>query len=240
MAQQNVAGEFNLKLINLLKDVEYRRIESIEDLEAVAGLRRKAYIPVGLASESTPMMIDDEDFAPNAHVIGVYYLEQLVATMRIHHVTAQEQDGLAMRQFPDVIGPMLDAGMSFIDPLKFAADPDAIRDFPGLAYLTIRTALMASEYFKVDYCLAVIRSNHKAFYKRFLKFGPLAEPRYNEYLDCDLDIYGGHIKQTLPSIKKRYPFFSSEHFEQKRMFAPLSEIQYPPLSILPQIQSIYA
>lgn len=239
MVQSNGVGDFNSKLIHLLGDIEYRRMESIEDLEAVADIRRRAYEPVGLAPIKHSIMIDDEDFAPNAHVIGVYYLEQLVATMRIHHVTAKHQDGLAMRQFPDVIGPILDAGMTVIDPLKFAADPDYIKDIPGIAYLTVRTALMASEYFAADHCLAIIRSNHRAFYKRFLKFGPMAEPRYNDYLSCDLDIYGGHIKQTLPSIYKRYPFFSSTAFERRRMFAPLEEANFPPLSIIPQIQTIY-
>lgn len=240
MVQQRIVGDFGQKLINLMGDIEYRRMESIEDLEAVATIRRRAYEPVGLAPDSKSVMIDDEDFAPNAHVIGVYYFEQLVATMRIHHVTAGQTDGLAMKQFPEVVGPMLDAGMSFIDPLKFAADPVLIKDVPGIAYLTIRTALMASEYFKADHCLAIIRSNHRAFYKRFLRFGPMAEPKYCKYLDCNLDIYGGHIKQTLPMINKRYPFFSSEAFEQKRMFAPLNEINLPPLSIIPEIQSLYA
>ncbi|MEO9460933.1 MAG: hypothetical protein ABJE63_12505 [Lentilitoribacter sp.] len=232
-------GSFNQKLMTLMEDIEYRRVESIEDLEEVAALRRRAYEPVGLAPDKHSIMIDKEDFAANAHVIGVYYLEQLVATMRIHHVTSQQQDGLAMKQFPEVVGPMLDAGMSVVDPLKFAADPILIKEVPGLAYLTVRTALMASEYYKADHCLAIIRSNHRAFYRRFLNFNPLAEPKYNAYLDCDLDIYGGHIKQTLPSIKKRYPFFNSTAFEQKRMFAPLSEINLPPLSIIPQVQSFY-
>lgn len=222
-----------------MEDVEYRRVESIEDLEEVASLRRRAYEPVGLAPDKHSIMIDDEDFAENAHVIGVYYLEQLVVTMRIHHVTSRHHDGLAMKQFPEVVGPMLDAGMSVIDPLKFAADPVLIKEFPGLAYLTIRTALMASEYYQADHLLAIIRANHRAFYRRFLNFSPLAEPKWNDYLSCDLDIYGGHIKQTLPSIKKRYPFFNSTAFEQKRMFAPLSEINLPPLSIIPQVQSFY-
>ena len=39
-------------------------------------------------------------------------------------------------------------------------------DYPALPYLTLRVATMATIFFDVDFCLSVIKPNHRAFYKR--------------------------------------------------------------------------
>jgi hypothetical protein len=80
--------------------------------------------------------------------------------------------------FPDVMNPLLDAGQTFIDPVRFAADPEIMREYPALPYLTLRVATMATVYFDVDYCLSVIMPNHRAFYQRVFHSMELTEPRY--------------------------------------------------------------
>jgi hypothetical protein len=49
--------------------------------------------------------------------MGIFFDEQLVSTIRVHHVTAAHRDGVAVAQFPDVMNPLLDAGKTFIDPV---------------------------------------------------------------------------------------------------------------------------
>jgi hypothetical protein len=153
--------------MGFLESVEYRRIDNADDLEDIARLRYKAFTMVGLARENAKAhLIDDLDFKPNAHVMGIFFDEQLVSTIRVHHVTDAQRDGVATARFPDIMHPLLDAGKTFIDPVRFAADPEIMREYPALPYLTLRVATMATVYFDVDYCLSVIMPSHRAFYKR--------------------------------------------------------------------------
>lgn len=224
---------FTNRLFKLLDSVEYRRVESSEDLEAVARVRFKAFDQIGLAPKSGTTIIDPEDFAPNAHVIGIYYEERLVSTIRIHHVTAGEPMGLATECFPDVMGDLLAAGRTFVDPVRLAADPEVLRELPGIPYLTLRIATMASDFFEADYCLSVVKPNHKAFYSRVFNSKPLVEPRYLERFSSMVELYASEVNFERSSIYSRFPFFSAQPFERRMMFAPRAELGLTPLTILP-------
>lgn len=230
--QKGTSGFVN-RMMRLLDSVEYRRVETSEDLEAVARIRYKAYDQIGLAPKAGSMMVDDEDFAPNAHVIGIHYEEKLVATLRIHHVTQNQKTSLATTCFPDVMNPLLDAGRTFIDPVRFAADPQVVRDVPGIPYLTLRVATMATDFFNADYCLSVIKPNHKAFYQRVFNSRPMVESRYIERFSSMVELYGSDAHQELQGIYRRFPFFNSEAFERRMMFAPASAVGAPVLTVRP-------
>ena len=234
MSVQKVSGSaFVNRLMRLLDNVEYRRIETSEDLEAVARIRYKAYDQIGLAPQTGSVMIDEEDLAPNAHVIGIYYEERLVSTIRIHHITQADRTGLATLCFPDVMNPLLDAGRTFIDPVRFAADPEVLRELPGIPYLTLRIATMATDFFKTDYCLSVVKPNHKAFYQRVFNSKPLVEPRFLERFSSMVELYGSDAHCELQGIYDRYAFFNSEAFERRMMFAPETALGTPVLTIRP-------
>ncbi|WP_244598313.1 N-acyl amino acid synthase FeeM domain-containing protein [Pseudohoeflea suaedae] len=220
-------------MMRLLDNVEYRRVESSEDLEAVARVRYKAYDPIGMAPKTGSVLIDDADFAPNAHVIGIYYEENLVSTIRIHHVTQRHPTGMATTYFKDVMDPLLDAGRTFIDPVRFAADPEILRQLPGIPYLTLRVATMATDFFGADYCLSVVKPNHKAFYQRVFNSKPLIEPRHIMPYDITVGLYGSDAHKELQGIYRRFPFFNSEAFERRMMFAPASEMGSPVLTVRP-------
>ncbi|MEQ8482628.1 MAG: acetyltransferase [Hoeflea sp.] len=224
---------FSDSVIRFLESIEYRRIDNADDLEDVARLRYKAFTAVGLAPQSGPLLIDELDFKPNAHVLGIFYDEQLVSTIRVHHVTAAERDSVAVSHFPDVMNPLLDAGKTFIDPVRFAADPELMRDYPALPYLTLRVATMATVYFDVDYCLSVIKPNHRAFYKRIFQSVEMTEPRFFERYNSNIELHGADAHQLKRTLFKRFPFFSSQPSERKMMFAPRSELMMPPLTIRP-------
>ena len=230
--QKGTSGFVN-RMMRLLENVEYRRVETSEDLEAVARIRYKAYDPIGMAPKTGSVLIDDEDFAPNAHVIGIYYEENLVSTIRIHHVTQKHPTGMAMTYFRDVMEPLLDAGRTFIDPVRFAADPQVVRELPGIPYLTLRVATMATDFFDADYCLSVVKPNHTAFYTRIFNSKPLIEPRHIMPYDITVGLYGSDARVELQGIYRRFPFFNSEAFERRMMFAPASSIGAPVLTVRP-------
>jgi hypothetical protein len=118
-AQGKITG-FSASVMRFLENIEYRRVDNADDLEDVARIRYKAFTMVGLAPQNGTLLIDDLDFKPNAHVMGIFFDEQLVSTIRIHHVTSAQRDSVAVSHFPDVMNPLLDAGQTFIDPVRFA------------------------------------------------------------------------------------------------------------------------
>lgn len=231
-AQGNITG-FSASVMRFLESIEYRRVDNADDLEDVARIRYKAFTMVGLAPQNGELLIDDLDFKPNAHVMGIFFDEQLVSTIRVHHVTATQRDSVAVSHFPDVMNPMLDAGQTFIDPVRFAADPDIMREYPALPYLTLRVATMATDYFHTDYCLSVIKPNHRAFYKRIFNSHPLVEPRYFPKYDSNIELHASNAHVELQKIYDRFPFFNSQLCERRLMFAPRQELYMPPLTIRP-------
>src|SRR5882762_2801149 len=131
---------FASKLMSILDHVEYRRIENNEDMEDVARLRFKAYKARSVLPIAASNLIDDVDFDDHAYVFGVYYYEELVSTIRIHHVTPDHRVSQSGGVFPDEINAFLDAGMTLIDPARFAIDPSVELEMPALPYLTLRPA----------------------------------------------------------------------------------------------------
>lgn len=231
-ARREISG-FSASVMRFLESIEYRRIDNADDLEDIARLRYKAFTMVGLAPQTGSLLIDDLDFKPNAHVMGIFFDEQLVSTIRVHHVTAEHRDSVAVAHFPDVMHPLLDAGKTFIDPVRFAADPEIMREYPALPYLTLRVATMATVYFDVDFCLSVIKPNHRAFYKRVFNSVELTEPRYFERYKSNIELHGANAHELKRTLFERYAFFQSQPYERKLMFAPREELGLPPLTILP-------
>ena len=232
VAPSKISG-FSAGVMRFLENIEYRRIDNADDLEDIARIRYKAFTMVGLAPQNGTMLIDELDFKPNAHVMGIFFDEQLVSTIRVHHVTAAQRDSVAVSHFPDVMNPMLDAGQTFIDPVRFAADPDIMREYPALPYLTLRVATMATDYFKTDYCLSVVKPNHRAFYKRIFNSHPLVEPRFFEKYDSFIELHASNAHVELQKIYERFPFFNSQPCERRLMFAPRDELFMPPLTVRP-------
>ncbi|MBU4528196.1 MAG: hypothetical protein KUA43_20485 [Hoeflea sp.] len=231
-AVDRVSG-FSAGVMRLLESIEYRRIDNADDLEDVARIRYKAFSMVGLAPQNGSLLIDELDFKPNAHVMGIFFDEQLVSTIRVHHVTGAQRDSVAVAHFPDVMNPLLDAGKSFIDPVRFAADPEIMREYPALPYLTLRVATMATVYFDVDYCLSVIKPNHRAFYKRVFQSIELTQPRYFERYNSNIELHAANADELKRTLFKRFPFFDSQPYERKLMFAPRETLGQTPLTILP-------
>lgn len=224
---------FNANVMRFLESIEYRRIENADDLEDIARIRQKAFMLVGLAPEGGSLLIDELDFKPNAHVLRIYFDQRLVSTIRIHHVTSAQRDSVAVSHFPDIMNPLLDAGRTFIDPVRFAADPEIMREYPALPYLTLRIATMATVFFDVDYCLSVIKPNHRAFYKRVFQSIELTEPRYFERYKSNIELHAADAHELSRTLFDRYPFFRSQPHERRMMFAPRAELGLPPLTILP-------
>ncbi|NLR99570.1 hypothetical protein HGP17_22345 [Rhizobium sp. P38BS-XIX] len=226
-------NSFAGKLMEVLDHVEYRRIESSEDMEDVARLRYKAYKARSVLPVAAKNLIDDIDFDRQAYVFGVYYYEELVSTVRIHHVTPDHRVCQSTGIFPDEIHAFLDAGMTLIDPARFAVDPDLELELPALPYLTLRPAIVGAIYFNTDRVMQHIRPAHAAFYKRVFYADVVVPPRMTKTYGFELTLLASRSKEIRGKLMERYPFFDSEPYERRMMFARGEQTGSAPLTILP-------
>ncbi|WP_110754397.1 N-acyl amino acid synthase FeeM domain-containing protein [Phyllobacterium leguminum] len=227
-------SNFARQLLNFLDQVEYRRIVSAEDFEEIGRLRYRSYMSRNVMNDDFDgTIVDDLDRDSHAYVYGIYIDGQLVSTLRIHHITPEHRKGTSFKLFPDVLGPMLDRGMSFVDPTRFASEPALLSEYPAVPYLTLRIAAMASEYFAADFCLASVKPEHMAFYKRIFGSLPMAEPREHEGYGIPVGLSGAPVRAIRDMVAVRYPFFKSQPHERRSMFASAEQGGMVPLTILP-------
>ncbi|MGF0539218.1 N-acyl amino acid synthase FeeM domain-containing protein [Agrobacterium sp. ES01] len=226
------------RLLKLLDHIEYRRIDSSEDFSDIERLRYKAYKAADVLPVGSQSLIDDVDFDKNAYVFGVYYFEELVSTIRLHYVTPDHRVSQSAGVFPDVMDEMLGAGLTLIDPARFAADPQVAAELPVIPYITLRPSIVAAAYFKADRVLQHVRPPHAAFYKRVFYADTLVERRMTEIYGLELTLMSTNTHTVGSKLLKRYPFFDSGSHERRLMFGRTEERSSPSLTVLPSARLV--
>src|SRR3569833_2864519 len=221
-AQSQLASASNFvgTLIDILDRVEYRRVSPEEQSDPVYKLRYEAY----RREEFVPfnpggLVFDEFDDLPNAYCYGVYIDGQLVSSLRLHHMTRTHKMSPSYSVFTDVLDPLLEEGLTFIDPGRITADLDASLAYPALPFLTLRIAVMATWHFRVKYCLSTVRPEHVAFYRRVFNSTKLADARYYHGLAFPMEMWACDVPVVYPNLMRRYPFFDSTAAERRRLFS---------------------
>lgn len=229
-----VPSVFAQSVLDMLSRTEYRRCDKGEDLEAVYRLRYKSYLASGMVSANHERIVTDNlDDLPNSMRFGIHVDGHLVSTLRLHHVTAAHRQSPSTTVYGDLLHPRIDAGETFIDPSRFAADPDWTAQYPHLPYITLRLAAMACVYFSPDYCLSTIRTDHAAFYRRVFDAQQAGDLRPYPALNYEVVLFQAHYKSVASRTGLRYPFFKSSALEQRLMFGKPAAGDLEPLTILP-------
>ncbi len=224
---------FSEKLLSALDHIEYRRIEGHEDFEDVARLRYKAYKAQNVLPVGASHLLDEIDFVPHAYVFGIYYYEELISTVRVHHVTAEHRTCQSVGVFPDAVNELLDSGLTFIDPARFAVDPDVVGELPTIPYITLRPSIMAAIHFDADRVLQHIRPPHAAFYRRVFLADTIVPPTIAPMYGFELTLLASRVREVRPQLMRRFPLFQSEAYERRLMFAERPTMLSPPLTVLP-------
>jgi len=147
----------NNRVMELLERVDYRLAQTAGDRDAVFRLRYRAYLREGaIAPNDAEVFFDSFDETENVWIFGVHIEGELAASIRLHVATATARELPALKVFPDILLPAINAGKTVIDPTRFVADRAASRRFPGLCYVTTRLAWLASEYFNLDPAVRVV------------------------------------------------------------------------------------
>ncbi len=233
-AQESEVSPFARGILNLLERIEYRVCESGEDLEAIYRLRYESYLRVGmLKPNATRMVTDSFDDLPNSYRFGVFYDGTLVSTLRLHAVTAKHPLSPSTEVFGDVLMPRIAAGQTFVDPSRFAADPEWSASLRVLPYITLRLAVVACEYFDPTYCLTAIKEEHTGFYQRIFRSSEAVPPRTYPGLTVPVHLFQSKCADNLQDTIDRFPFFRSSPSEQRMLFQRPQFGQLSPLTVLP-------
>ncbi len=221
-------------MFNLLDRVEYRRMTSVEDMAAIEKLRSASYNNREfIDAKQFGSFVDTYDRSEDCYVIGVYIDEVLTSTVRIHVTSSRHLHGPTASFFPARAAQLVEGGKCYVDPSRFAADHQMLWQYPAIPFLTLRVAAMASEYFDASHCMTFVRSDAASFYRRSFGSVDMEPPQTVHGFTVPMMLLGARIDDIRARLETRLPFFKSQYWEQKMMFAPSEELNYPPVNILP-------
>lgn len=219
MNSVNVVSSFARNVSDLVGRVEYRRIVSSEDKQAVFWLRYECYLREGAISPNlTQSFEDDFDSSPNVWIFGLYLDGHLASSIRVHIATSEHPIAPALSVFGDILGERIARGETIVDPTRFVVDQELSRQYPALAYATVRMGMLASEWADADYALATVRTEHRAFYRRLLFMEPVGEPRIYPNLKNPINLMGVSFPLMRRQVYDRYPFMMSTRGEREALF----------------------
>jgi hypothetical protein len=200
--------------------VDYRLIETPEERDSVYLMRYRAYLHGGLISPSeSRRIIDPYDDAPNAWIFGIYLDGELCSSLRLHVLTSESRMSYSTELFGDVLHSRLDRGEVFIDPARFAADPEKAKRFPELPYVALRLAYLACDHFNADTGLAMVRTDHQAFYRRVFLHETITEPRaFPGWHSKKVALMASDFRTLRERVLARFPIMRSSAFERQMLF----------------------
>jgi len=216
--QTDTVSHFATTLIDLLDRVRYRRVLG-DEMDPVYRLRYEAYRREEFIAANPREIVRDEfDDLPNVYCYGVYIDDRLVSSVRFHHLTPAFRESPSHSVFTDVLDPLLDQGITVLDPGRFTADYEASLAYPALPFLTLRIPTIAIWHFQVKYCLNSVRPEHSAFYRRVFRSIQLSEARYYHGLSFPMVLYACDLLSIEADLFRRYPFFRSTSEERHQLF----------------------
>jgi hypothetical protein len=210
----------------LFDRIDYRLIETPAERDSVYSMRYRAYRDSGLIPPSESRRVSDSfDDAPNAWIFGIYIDGELCSSLRLHVLTPEWRASISTEMFGDVLHPRLDRGEVFVDPARFAADPEKGQRFPELPYLTVRLAYLACDHFNADTGLALVRPDHQAFYRRVFLSETIAEPRLvPSFVDSKtVALMASDFRTVREKVLTRFPIMRSSAFERRMLFQRAGE-----------------
>lgn len=225
---------FIRQVMELLDRTEYRFCDQGEDLEAIYRLRYKSYVLRGVIEpNSEQLQYDDLDLTPNCRNYGVFIDGELTSAIRMHIVDAEHRTSPSVTAFGDLLHERLDNGETFVDPSRFATDPNSPFASKLLPYVALRIPVNACVHFGVRHCLTTVLVNHAGFYKKTFWAQKLGEER--SYPGCNIPVvlYQVEASEIRNKLMKRFPFFRSTALERELLFDRPVIGNKAPLTVVP-------
>lgn len=216
------------RVIALLRRIDYRRADTLQEKEAIFKLRYAAYLREGaIPPNASERFCDALDNTDNAWTFGIYVEGELVSSIRLHVATRQLPKLPALGVFSDLLSPTLAAGRTIVDPTRFVIDRTASCRYPQLCYVTTRLAWLASEHFNTNLLLATVRAEHQAFYRRVFGHRLICEPRHYPSLIKPICLMALDYRLACQRVVQRHPFFRSTVAERRALFGREHTLRLP-------------
>ena len=200
-------------VIDALKAARYRLIEGHDALRDVQRLRYRCYRAEGMIDDHPDkIMADAMDETANAVHVAIEMQGRMVAAMRLHVVSRTSPSSPTLTIFPELRG-MTDMGLVILDPTRFVTDPEVRCRTVPLHFLMLRVPFLAAMFYDVDLAVATVRSEHAAFYRRYLGYDTAIPARsYPE------------LKRPLQLLTADFALQRDKVLELTPVFGPIDDI----------------
>jgi len=214
----------NQQVIEALKNVRYKVMSDDNDLEEVYRLRYKCYrAERTIPQNDLGIMTDPFDETKNCVHVAVEMEGRFVASMRIHLMSKLSQESPTLEVFPEIM-ENIERGKTVVDLTRFVIDPAAREKHVSLHFLVLRIPFLAASFYDVDVALAPVRTEHTAFYRRYLGYKSELEPRSYPGLRKPIQLLTAQFREQRDAVLKRTPVFGPVDS------IPSSRIDFPDMS----------
>lgn len=218
----------NEQVIDALKSVRYKVLTGAEDLKEVYRLRYKCY----RAERSIPenergIMADPFDETANCVHVAVEVDGEILASVRLHLMSELSLTSPTLEVFPE-IHDELKRGRTVLDITRFVVAPAARKQRVPLHFLVLRIPLLATMFYNIDLALAPVRTEHAAFYRRYLGYDLMLEPRSYPGLKKPIQLLTANVREQRDAVLARTP-----------VFGPVDDIPHSNIAF-PALSGIYA
>ena len=222
---ENPASALALRVAYLLDEIDYELVETGEQREAVFRLRYDCYLAErAIEPNEAELFSDVFDGQDNGFLFAVRFQGRLIGSIRIHIATPERPNSPSMTAFPDVLGPILERGETFVNPSRFVIDGNVRLATPLMPYATLRLASMAADHFDTDHIIATARPEHTPFYRRIFQLEPRTSPRDYPGLVKPLCLMSNDTDTIRERVYTRYPIFSSDPEERAAVYGPVRPV----------------
>ncbi|HRY01586.1 MAG TPA: hypothetical protein P5256_00560 [Beijerinckiaceae bacterium] len=212
----------------LLDRVELSRVGDVASLSEVALFRYRCYRHSDMVDwRRDQKLIDEGEETPNAFLFAMHLNGILVGTFRIHFVESTEDFSQAFDEYPDVIGPLLANGESYLEPTRLAIEPAIRAEYPQMKLIFMATFAALAGILKPRHVFFVVRREHVPFYTRGFGFQQVKAPQAYHGIKQPLALMGGDYLAGIEAATKALPYLEIASRLQtfiKRDFADLPAI----------------
>lgn len=218
----------NEQVIDALKSSRYKVLTGTKDLEEVHRLRYKCY----RAERSIPenergIMADPFDETANCVHVAVEVDGKILAAVRLHLVSKLSLTSPTLEVFPEILDE-LKRGQTILDTTRFVIDPAARKQRVSLHFLVLRIPFLATMFYNIDLALAPVRTEHAAFYRRYLGYDLTMGPRSYPGLKKPIQLLTANVREQRDAVLARTP-----------VFGPVDDIPHSNIAF-PDLSGIYA
>lgn len=214
----------NEQVIEALKLYRYKVLTDSKDLEELYRLRYKCYrAERSIASNEREVMTDAFDETANCVHVAVTLDKRILAAVRLHLVSRLCLTSPTVEVFPEILEQTAPT-QTILDPTRFVIDPSARAQRVPLHFLTLRIPFLATMSYDIDLALAPVRAEHTAFYRRYLGYVPMMQPRDYPGLKKPIHLLMAKVKEQRHAVLARTPVFGPVND------IPHSNIHFPDLS----------